>query len=197
MELIEIRKFTHGANSIKIEWAVSARNKKNNSFEAPKLKIGKFCSISVDDVKVYLGGNHRSDWISTYPFHVGWTHNNTFSEFNLPDGEYPETSGDVVIENDVWIGDNVTIISGVTIGNGSIIAAGSHVVKDIKPYPVVGGNPASHIKYRFSSDVIEKLPEIQWWDFSDNSVNNLVPLLCSQNIEEFIKKCYSIIQNEN
>jgi acetyltransferase-like isoleucine patch superfamily enzyme len=148
-------------------------------------------------VKVYLGGNHRSDRVSTYPFHVGWAHNNTFSGFNLPHGEYPETNGVVIIENDVWIGDNVTIMSGVSIGNGAIIAAGSHVVKDVKPYSVVGGNPASHIKYRFSSDVIEKLLKIQWWNFSDDSVNDIVPLLCSPNIEEFIKKCYSIIQNEN
>lgn len=35
--------------------------------EKASLKIGRFCSIS-DGVEIFLGGNHRSDWITTYPF---------------------------------------------------------------------------------------------------------------------------------
>jgi len=192
MKMIEIGEFTYGADVIKIEWAIPSKNRKDGSFGVPKLKIGKFCSISIDNVKVHLGGNHRSDWISTYPFYAGWPHGNTFNEFEHSSEEYPITNGDVIIENDVWICDNVTIMSGVTIGNGAIIAAGSHVVKDVKPYSIVGGNPANHIKYRFSSEVIEKLLEIQWWNFTNDRVNKIVPLLCSQDIEKFLEKCYLI-----
>ena len=32
-----------------------------------KLVVGNFCSIA-SNVKVYLGGNHRTDWVTTYPF---------------------------------------------------------------------------------------------------------------------------------
>jgi len=55
-----------------------------------------------------------------------------------------------IIEDDVWIGYRVIINSGVTIGKGAIIAAGSIVTKSIPPYSIVGGNPATVIKLRFS-----------------------------------------------
>ena len=35
--------------------------------EGTQLIIGKFCSIA-RDVKIYLGGEHRMDWVSTFPF---------------------------------------------------------------------------------------------------------------------------------
>ena len=34
-----------------------------------KVRIGKFCSIA-DNVTVMLGGDHRIDWITTYPFNA-------------------------------------------------------------------------------------------------------------------------------
>ena len=52
----------------------------------------------------------------------------------------------------------------VTIGDGAIIANNSHVVNDVKPYSVVGGNPAKLIKYRFDEETISKLLKIRWWD---------------------------------
>ena len=58
----------------------------------------------------------------------------------------PQSNGDVIIGNDVWIGYGSTIMSGVKIGDGAVIAAGSLVVKDVDPYTIVGGNPAKMIK---------------------------------------------------
>lgn len=52
----------------------------------------------------------------------------------------------ITIESKVWIGFNVIILKGVTIGEGAVIGAGSVVTKDVKPYTVVGGNPAQFIK---------------------------------------------------
>ena len=40
---------------------------------------------------------------------------------------------------------------------GNIIAAGSVVVKDVPPYAIVGGVPASIIKYRFDKNIISIL----------------------------------------
>lgn len=52
----------------------------------------------------------------------------------------------VIIEDNVWIGARCIILPGVKIGKGSTIGAGSVVTKDIPPYSVAAGNPASIIK---------------------------------------------------
>lgn len=147
-----------------------------------KLIVGKFCSIA-PNVIIYLGGNHRIDWVTTYPF--GHINQQIFNKFN--GAGHPSTNGDVIIGNDVWIGTNVTIMSGVTIGDGAVIAANSHVVKNVNPYSLFGGNPAKLIKYRFTPEQIEKLLEIKWWYWDDEKINTFTPLLCSDNIDEFIK----------
>ena len=102
------------------------------------LQIGKFCSIA-NGVLIFLGGNHKSDNISTY----------TFSALlkSFEDLEWPYYSnGDVIIGNDVWIGQDVTILSGVKIGDGAIIGANSLVTKNVEPYTMVGGVPAKFIR---------------------------------------------------
>jgi hypothetical protein len=91
-------------------------------------------------------------------------------------------------EDDVWIGDSVTIMSGVTIGDGVVIANNSHVVKDIEPYSLVGGNPAKLIKYRFTQEQIKKLLEIKWWLWDDEKINKFSPLLCNPDIDNFINE---------
>lgn len=153
-----------------------------------KLTIGKFCSIA-QNVTVYLGGNHRTDWVTTYPF--GHINQNIFNSFN--GYGHPATKGGVVIGNDVWIGSNVTIMSGVTVGDGAVIANNSHVVKNVEPYSLVGGNPAKFIKYRFTKEEIDKLLEIKWWDWEDEKINKYAPMLCN-NVTEFI---YAASANAN
>lgn len=54
---------------------------------------------------------------------------------------------DIIIGNCVWIGDKVTIKEGVTIGDFAVIGANSFVTKDVKPFEIVGGVPAKHIRY--------------------------------------------------
>lgn len=54
----------------------------------------------------------------------------------------------VRIGNKAWIGFNLIILKGVTLGEGAIVGAGSVVTKDVAPFMVVAGNPASPIKTR-------------------------------------------------
>ncbi len=56
--------------------------------------------------------------------------------------------GEIIIEDDVWIGGHVCILHGVTIGKGSVVAAGAVVTKSVSPYTVVGGIPAKEIGKR-------------------------------------------------
>ena len=148
-----------------------------------KLYIGNFCSIS-ENVKIFLGGNHRVDWVTTYPF--GHIHTHLFNKF---DGfGHPTSKGDVIIENDVWIGEGAKIMSGVTVGDGAVIANNSHVVKNVAPYSVVGGNPAKHIKFRFTEAQINQLLKIKWWNWDDQKINDFTRLLCDTNIDNFIEE---------
>lgn len=54
--------------------------------------------------------------------------------------------GNIVVEDDVWIGANVTILSGVRVGTCSVIGAGSVVTKDIEAYSIYAGVPAKKIR---------------------------------------------------
>ncbi len=141
------------------------------------LIIGKFCSIA-SGVTIFLGGNHRTDWITTYPFSVL---DDYFPEAKNIKG-HPATKGNVVIGNDVWIGTNVIIMSGVSIGNGAVIAAGSVVSKNIEDYEIWGGNPARLLKKRFDTDAIIKLQKLQWWNWEISKIKENTAILCSQNI---------------
>ena len=152
-----------------------------NNYGNATYECGKFCSIA-KNLTICLGGNHRTDWVTTYPF--GHIHKKVFNTFN---GEgHPLTRGNVVIGNDVWIGDNVTIMSGVHVGDGAVIANSSHVCKDVAPYTMVGGNPAKLIRRRFTEEQITKLLEIKWWDWKDEEINEVAPALCNPDIDGFI-----------
>lgn len=112
-----------------------------------KLLIGRYCSIA-PEVHFLLDGEHPYNCISTYPFKTRYING---------EEDFSSSKGNIVLEDDVWIGYRTTILSGVHIGQGAIIAAGSVVVKDVPPYAIVGGVPASIIKYRFDKNIISIL----------------------------------------
>jgi len=175
--MIEAGSFTYGQNNINV--VTSAPN--------VKVKLGKYCSIA-SGVKVFLGGNHRVDWITTFPF--GHT---SKGEIDVSPVEgHPSTNGDVIIGNDVWLGTECTIMSGVKIEDGAVIAAHSHVVKDVEPYTLVGGNPARPIKLRFEQRIVDALLELKWWDLDIGEVRSIVPILCAEPnydaLQELIQK---------
>jgi acetyltransferase-like isoleucine patch superfamily enzyme len=160
-----------------------------NNYDNTTYECGKFCSIA-RNLTICLGGNHRTDWVSTYPF--GHRYTQIFNTF--AGDKNPIKKGNVVIGNDVWIADNVTIMPGVHIGDGAVIANSSHVCKDVAPYTMVGGNPAKLIKKRFTEEQIEKLMEIKWWNWSDEEINQVAPALCNPDIDGFIAAAMALKQ---
>ncbi|CAB1253054.1 Chloramphenicol acetyltransferase [Ruminococcaceae bacterium BL-6] len=72
----------------------------------------------------------------------------------------------VAIGNDVWIGYNAVIMGGVTVGDGAVIGSMAVVTKDVEPYEIVAGIPARHLKYRFPPDIIRKIRNSRWWDWT-------------------------------
>ncbi len=146
-----------------------------------KLIIGKFCSIAAK-VKFIMGpANHRLSSVTTYPFAV---FKGIWQELVPPHLEQLPFKGDIVVGNDVWIGRESVIMPGVKIGDGAIIAAYSIVTKDVKPYSVVGGNPARFIKLRFDEELISLLLELKWWDLNEKQLTEILPLLCNPHLNE-------------
>lgn len=170
--IAEIGDFSYGCPKI-LHWGEPAR-----------LRIGKFCSIA-GEVKIFLGGNHRTDWITTYPF-SGPKLSKVWLKGKHIEG-HPATKGNVVIGNDVWVGYGAIILSGVKIGDGAVIGAEAVVAKDVRPYAIVAGNPAREIKRRFDDETIDQLLEKKWWDWPVDKIKKNISILCSPQVE-MIKK---------
>lgn len=145
------------------------------------LQIGSYCSIAAG-VQILLGGEHRYDFVSSYPFSVFCPEHKDINPFR--------SKGDVVIGSDVWIGRDVMIMSGVTIGHGAVVAARSLVTADVAPYAIIGGSPAKPIRLRFSPPQIEALLAIAWWDWPEDIVRDAAPQLMNDDIDAFITKYF-------
>jgi acetyltransferase-like isoleucine patch superfamily enzyme len=174
---IEIGRYTYGYENMSIkQWG-----------EGASLKIGSFSSIA-DRLTVFLGGNHRVDWITTFPF--GHIFRDELGGTEIVG--HPQSNGEIIIGNDVWIASNVTIMSGIQIGDGAVIAANSMVVKDIAAYEIWGGNPAKKLKMRFSDDIIKSLLKLKWWEWKVGVIKKLAPRLSqapdAKSIDELAKE---------
>lgn len=167
LEKHEIGEYTYGCPNV-FEWG-----------EGATLKIGKFCSIA-ENVEIFLGGNHRIDWVTTYPFNKIFTQAKKFTG-------HPTTKGNVIIGSDVWIGSGATILSGVNIGHGAVIGAKAMVTKNIPPYSIVVGNPGRIIKKRFSEEKIEYLLKACWWEWPIEKILSSLDTLLSQDIDHELK----------
>ena len=146
-----------------------------------RLTIGRYCSIA-DHVEIMLGGNHRMDWATTYPFTA------------LPDlwpsardlqGSHA-SKGDITIGHDVWLGSSALILSGVTIGPGAVIAARAVVARDVPAYGIVAGNPARLVRTRFPPETVAALLAGAWWNLPQEEVVPLIPLLQSDRIDDLL-----------
>jgi len=142
-------------------------------------EIGKFCSIASN---VSIGpGIHKTDGISTHPvFYLS----NTPLVKKYSNRDVFESSKRTVIGHDVWIGEKSIVLDGVEIGTGAIIAAGSVVTKNVDPYAIVGGVPAKLLKFRFTENEIEAILYSEWWNQSDEWLQN--NYLAFNNIKSFL-----------
>ena len=163
----------------------------DHSYGAPKvrfpdapgagLSIGSYCSFS-DGVELFLGGNHRWDWVTTYPF-SGLT--DLWPEAPATT-DHHASRGPVEIGHDVWFGSGAVVLSGVRIGTGAVIAARAVVTKDVPPYAIVAGNPARLIRLRFDEATVAALLASRWWELPRAEVAALIPRLQSADVAGFL-----------
>lgn len=142
------------------------------------IRIGKFCSIAKNTT--FQTFNHNTKKVTSYfigqnLFNEKWE-NETVSK------------GDIIIKNDVWIGAHCVVLGGVVINDGAVVAANSVVTKDVPAYSIVAGSPAKVIGYRFDEEIIEKLKQIQWWDWPLNRIQEHKEFFCDELRDDFLNK---------
>jgi virginiamycin A acetyltransferase len=159
---VEIGEFTYYDDPIAPERFLDDCVLHHYEFLGDRLVIGRFTAIACGVRFVMNGANHAMTGLSTYPFSIfgeGWEKGFDFETIRTG------LRGDTRIGNDVWIGMEAMILPGVTVGDGAIIGARSVVAADVAPYTIVAGDPARPIRRRFSTEVIERLLAVAWWNW--------------------------------
>ena len=148
-----------------------------------RLIIGKFCSIACGAKFLFNSANHTLKSLSNYTFPL------FFEEWGLDKKNVVsawDNKGDIIIDNDVWIGYEAIIMAGVHIGDGAVIAARAVVTKDVPPYTIVGGTPARKIRMRFEEETIARLQQIQWWNWSVEKIRQSLPYIMDGTVDRLI-----------
>lgn len=137
----------------------------NSAMWWSNIKIGRYCSFA-GQVSLFPC-NHPMNLFTTHPITY-----DTYCSGASKQRKLAEPSS-LNIGHGVWFGNNSIVLSGCkTIGNGAVIGAGAVVTKDVPPYAVVAGNPARILRYRLSSEQIEKVEASKWWELNKDELNN-------------------------
>lgn len=149
-----------------------------NSTKNAKVTIGNFCSIARN--VTFQSYNHNFKKATSY--FIGQ------NVFNEKWENEKVAKGDIILQNDVWIGTHCVILGGITIENGAVVAANSVVTKDIPAFAIVAGSPAKIIGFRFEPQTIIKLQEIAWWNWSLEKIKQNKPFFENELTETSINK---------
>jgi len=93
-----------------------------------------------------------------------------------------------VIGPDTWIGHGAIIKPEVTIGAGAIVASGAVVTKDVTPYMIVAGLPATPMRPRFAPGVADSLLALAWWDWDHSRLRAALDDFRSLKADAFLEK---------
>jgi acetyltransferase-like isoleucine patch superfamily enzyme len=135
--------------------------------------VGAFCAFGARTAINPF--NHPTDWLSTHEFQYHPNSYDWVEEYKSfrREPRAPEMYLTATIGNDVWMGHNVNVLSGVNVGDGAVVAAGSIVTKDVPPYAVVAGVPATIKRLRFPDNVVARLLRAKWWELELSDLSGL------------------------
>ncbi|MEO0915605.1 MAG: DapH/DapD/GlmU-related protein [Pseudomonadota bacterium] len=92
------------------------------------------------------------------------------------------------IGHDIWIGAGAMIKPEVTLGDGAVVAAGSVVTKDVDPYTIVAGTPATPLRLRQPRDIADRLIALAWWDWPHEVLRTALHDFRALEAEAFLEK---------
>ena len=93
-----------------------------------------------------------------------------------------------VIGPDTWIGHGAIIKPDVTIGAGAIVASGAVVTRDVPPYMIVAGLPATPLRPRFAPGIADRLMALGWWDWDHATLRAALQDFRTLKAEAFLEK---------
>jgi len=129
-------------------------------------RIGKFSAIG-PGCHIGLVEHPSRDFVSSHPI---FYRADPARGFDFADREHRVEVMETVIGHDVWIGAGAIVRGGVSIGDGAIVGAGAVVTRDVEPYAVVAGVPATVLRFRFDPATIELLSKARWWDWDEEEL---------------------------
>ncbi len=89
---------------------------------------------------------------------------------------------------DCWIGHGAIIKPEVTIGAGAIVASGAVVTKDVPPFVIVAGCPATPLRPRFDARTTQRLMTLAWWDWDHSRLREALQDFRTLQAEAFLEK---------
>lgn len=148
-------------------------------------KIGKFCAIAASVCINAL--EHPIERVSQHK--ITYRPNEYFVGAKL-DKDFRERRRAQIVEigNDVWIGQGAILMPGVQIGHGAVVAAGAVVTKDVSPYAIFTGIPASFLKWRFEPKISERMITLAWWDWEHDRLAKAITDMQALSVEAFLEK---------
>ena len=145
--------------------------------------IGKFCAIAAD-VRINAL-RHPMERISQHK--MTYRPNEYFAHAKIDKAFRQSRIEDkVAIGHDVWIGHGAIILPGFKIGHGAVVAAGAVVTRDVESYAVVGGVPASFIKWRFAPEISARIIALGWWNWEHERLGKAVDDMRALSVEAFL-----------
>jgi acetyltransferase-like isoleucine patch superfamily enzyme len=145
----------------------------NESCFIARATIGRYCAIGARTS--FNPFNHPADWLSIHEFQYHPKSFDWVPEWNEIERleRTPDMFEHVSVGSDVWTGHNVNVMPGVNVGDGAIIAAGAVVTRDVPPFAIVAGVPATVKRLRFPEKTVERLLRVRWWDLELKELSGL------------------------
>ncbi|CUH60940.1 chloramphenicol acetyltransferase [Thalassobacter stenotrophicus] len=92
------------------------------------------------------------------------------------------------IGHDTWIGAGAMVKPEVTLGHGAVVASGAVVTKDVDPYTIVAGTPATPLRLRQPRDIADRLIALGWWDWSHDRLRTALEDFRRLEVEAFLER---------